>query len=598
MKSNPMRGSRKPWARPVVAGLLMTVSLGAQDTARNLEKTFLDPPDAARPRVLWMWMGSNVSKAGITRDLEALKAAGFGGATMFSLADTTTPWAGVIANGPTPPIIAFSESWWDLVRFAAAEAARLGLDFGIHNCPGYETSGGPWIGPERSMQEVVWSATPIQGPMPFRGTLSKPTVDARSHMPFPVFNPQTGLVEKPEMPARRTFYYDLAVLALPAEGVVSEDKVVDLTSRMGANGGLAWDAPAGAWVIYRFGATTNGSLLQPAQWEAIGLECDKMSVEAVSFHLDHVLGAIRRHLGPLVGKGMTHLHFDSYEAGPANWTPRMPEEFRARKGYDLVPWLPVLAGRAIGSDARTAAFKADLDRTIQELYRDVYFATAARKIRRAGLDFMCEPYGGPWLIEEVVPLVDRVMTEFWTTGGVFNPYELEVTVRAQRAAGRTLVEAEAFTGGPEFSRWRETPAWLKPIGDAAFAAGVNRMSLHRFVHQPWDEGRRPGAAMGQWGTHFDRTQTWWVPGAAWVRYLQRCQAMLQAGRPVEAPEDFVPGTVEGVLDLKAAHRIDGDADVYFVANVARTGGAALCEFGVTGKRPELWDPVWGTIRDL
>jgi len=590
---------RRAAATPFRVALALCALLAPQLRAQDLEKSFLEPPDSARPRVLWMWMGSNISKDGITRDLEALKAAGFGGTTMFSLADTTTPWAGVIAKSPTPEIVAFSEPWWALVRHAARESARLGLDFGMFNGPGYESSGGPWITPDLSMQEIVWSEKPVYGPGLFQGALARPAVDPRANMPFPVFNPETGRVEKPEIPSRRTFYNDVAVLALPAEGVVSEDKVINLTSKMGPQGELRWEVPAGTWIVYRFGSTTNGSILQPAQWEAKGLECDKMNPEAVTFHLDHVLGEIRSHLGDLVGKGFTHLHFDSYEAGPTTWTPRMREQFANRRGYNLIPWLPVLAGRTLGSPERTGIFRADFERTIQDLYRDVFFATASKKIHEAGLKFMCEPYGGPWRIDEVVPAVDRVMTEFWTDGGAFTPYELEATVKALRSAGQNIIEAEAFTGKPEFSQWRETPAWLKPIGDAAFCAGVNRMSLHRFVHQSWADRWRPGNAMGQWGTHFDRTQTWWEPGAAWVKYLGRCQFMLQWGQVAETPDDFSVEGVTGGLNLKFIHRRGGgQTDIYFVANIAPSGGQAHCVFGVSGQQPELWDPVWGTIRPL
>src|ERR1700675_626118 len=64
----------------------------------DLEADFISPPNSARPYVLWMWMGCNISKEGITRDLEAMHTAGIGGATIFSLADTLTPWSGVIHN--------------------------------------------------------------------------------------------------------------------------------------------------------------------------------------------------------------------------------------------------------------------------------------------------------------------------------------------------------------------------------------------------------------------------------------------------------------------------------------------------------------------
>lgn len=543
-------------------------------------------------------MGSNISREGITRDLEALKEAGYGGTTMFSLADTCTPWAGVIGNSPTPEIVAFTEPWWTLVRHAAAESRRLGLDFGMHNCPGYETSGGPWITPEKSMQQVVWSEKKVHGPMGLHESLPRAEPDLRAVQPFPLFNPTTGLLEKPEIPARRDFYRDIAVLALPAEGAVTIEQVIDLSRRLQPNGQLDWEVPAGEWIVYRFGHTTMGKLLQPGQWNAIGLECDKMSREAVSFHLEHIIGEARRHLGEFLGHGFNYFHFDSYEAGVPGWTPRMREEFQARREYDLVPFLPTLAKRTVGDEAETKKFRADFQQTIRDLYRENYFPVIAQALHDAGLQFMCEPYGGPWTVTEVVPQVDRIMTEFWTNNGRYKPYQLLPTVQAVRAAGRNLIEAEAFTGTPGDSQWTETPAWLKPIGDAAFCDGVNRLCVHRFTHQPFADRFKPGVSMGQWGTHLDRTQTWWEPSKAWVQYLTRCQALLQWGAFVRAENDFSADAVAGDLSLRAIHRQEDGADIYFVANLARQGGSASCSFAVSDRQPELWNPVTGEQRDL
>jgi hypothetical protein len=566
--------------------------------APGLEEVFRDPPKAARPQVLWMWMGSNVNREGITRDLEALQAAGFGGTILFSAADTCTPWAGVIGNSPTPEIIAFSAPWWDLVRQAAAESRRLHLDFGMSNCPGYESSGGPWISPEKSMQQVVWAEQSVRGPSTFQGELPRPKPDLHAVQAFPLFNPTTGRVEKPEIAARREYYRDIVVLALPASGIVAADQVIDLTKRMTTDGNIAWDVPAGEWIIYRFGHTTRGKLVGPGQWEAVGLECDKMSREAVEFHLDHIIGEAQKQLGDLVGNGFDFYHFDSYEAGTPDWTPRMREEFQSRRGYDMTCYLPTFAQRVIGSEDAVKTFRSDFQQTIRDLYRENYFAVIAQKLHAAGLQFMCEPYGGPWTISEVVPSVDRVLTEYWTEGGKFLPYELAPTVAAVRSANGNLIEAEAFTGPPGFSQWSETPAWLKSIGDTAYCEGVNRLCLHRFVHQPLDERYRPGVTMGQWGTHFDRTQTWWGPGKAWVEYLTRCQAVLQWGRFVTGESDFAINDPQGDINVRAVHRRDGDTDVYFVANVNRQAGSASCTFAVNGKQPELWDPVRGTMRIL
>jgi len=191
------------------------------------------------------------------------------------------------------------------------------------------------------------------------------------------------------------------------------------------------------------------------------------------------------------------------------------------------------------------------------------------------------------------------MDWFWTWGGKFNPVEVDVTLAALRKSGQNIVEAEAFTGAPKESQWEENPAWLKSIGDAAFCAGINRLILHRFVQQPWDDKYKPGATMGQWGTHFDRTQTWWEPGKAMVKYWERCQALLQWGKiALPTDDDFKSITTEGKLELRQIHRSAGGTDIYFVANTSRDAGIASCSFKVTGRQPELWDPVTGLMSNL
>lgn len=385
----------------IVSLLIAGAAIAAQPD--DLERAFTNPPESAKPGVLWMWMGCNLSKQGITRDLEALKSAGFNRTTMFSLADVTTPWAGEIGNSPTPQIISWTEPWWELVRHAALESKRLGMDFGMFNGPSYESSGGPWITPEYSMQEVCFSQTPVAGTGKASLTLPRPTVDPRAVQAFPVYNPNTGLVEKPEIPARKTYYKDIAVLAMPADGVVSEDKVIDLTGKMGPDGKLDWDAPAGNWTVYRFGHTTMGTLIQPAQWKATGFECDKMSPEAVTFHMNHVIGEIQKHIGDLIGTGFTHVHFDSYEAGTPGWTPNMREEFSKRRGYDMTPFLATFAGRTIGSEQESGKFRGDFNDTILDLYNEVYFTTIQKMLHEAKLQFLCEPYGGPWRQEQIMP---------------------------------------------------------------------------------------------------------------------------------------------------------------------------------------------------
>lgn len=584
--------------------LLLTFSLSlclslsiASAIPSDPEQAFRNPPEDAKPGVWWHWMGCNVSREGITRDLEAFKESGISSATIFGMADVCTPWAGHIENSPNDGLLAFTDPWWKLVRHAAEEGKRLGVDVGIHNCPGYTSTGGPWIKPELAMQQIFSSRTDVEGGKPFFDVLPKPGIEPRGDMLFPMINKETGALEKPIIEGRKAYWRDIAVLAVPAEGVISKDIVIDLTQQMDASGKLRWTPPAGGkWAVYRFGHTTMGALTQPNQWEIMGLECDKMSEEAVTYHLNHVIGAMKKNLGPLLGVGLQHMLLDSYEAGTPSWTPLMPQEFRQRRGYAIREFLPVFAGRVVGSDADTAKFRADFDRTIADLYRDKLFATMERLLRAESLRFVCEPYGGPFHTGEVAPHVHRVMTEFWASNR-FNTTVQNGIRNAGEGKTHNILEAEAFTGAPAQCSWTESPGWLKTVGDGAYLAGINRFILHTNPHQPWDDRFKPGITMGQWGTHFGRTQTWWEPGKAWLAYLARCQALLQWGERVpESAAWFSP--VDGNAAPRSVHRREGSSHLFFIAVPAGEQGKALASFRVGNMVPELWDPVTGKMRDL
>ena len=566
----------------------------------SADKVFLAPPASARPHVMWMWMGSNITPSGITHDLEKLHDAGFGGALMFSLADTTTPWPRDITGAPTPEVVAFTPPWWERVRHAALESRRLGLEFGMGNCPGYSTSGGPWITPEHAMQMVVWSETRVSGGTTFSGPLPRPTPDLVGIQPFPVWNPKNGKLERPEHPERLSFFRDIAVIAVPADGDIALDKVIELTDRHTPEKDFRWEAPPGDWIVYRFGHTIMGTIMQPPQYAATGFECDKLSRTAVEIHLDHIVSEAQKYVGDLIGTGFHYYHFDSYEASMPRWTPLMREEFRARRGYDLAPFLPTLAKRVVESPARTAAYEADFKRTVADLFRANYFPVIREKLNAAGIRFSSEPYGGPWEIPEITPHVDNLMAEFWThTDKKRGMGHLPATIRAGTESGFRKISAEAFTSHPGFSQWDETPGSMKIVGDRVFAAGINHFVLHRFAHQPWRDRYKPGVMMGQWGTHFDHTQTWWEPGKAWVAYLTRCQALLQWGKTATSPGSaatFV--VVDGKPEIRSLRRSEEKTDIFFAANLARVTGAATARFPITDRRPELWHPVTGEMRPL
>ena len=627
-----------------------------------LETGFRNPPHQSNPHTWFHLMNGNVTKAGITKDFEALAEIGVGGVQMFD-AGCDIP-AGSLAFNST--------EWFDLLKHAALESKRLGLEICLPNCSGWSSSGGPWVAPSNGMMMVDWTATDVlMGPCTFNGKLKAPEPPAYAPfyrdvavlaVPVPpaelqtfpgkaviapygaatfvadgpviasgieyrfAFSPTWGLYGSLEIETsadgehfekvgiftanpcisgsrdtslrtlvftkplsfralRATFRYksgmkpetltieDLrpcaraALTSLPAkrfamraeeprdtfattlDQVVSSGTTVNLSTQMAADGTLVWKVPEGAWKIFRIGVRANGRRNHPASAHGIGLEVDKFSSTALNNHFDTYIGRLCDVLGPdLVGHadyGLNNILVDSYEVGSQTWTPGFEKIFKARMGYDLTPYLPVLLGYVVDSTAVSERFLEDYRRVIADLFAENYAGALVKKCHERGLLLSLEPYGNsPSDNLQYGREVDIPMAEFWSFAG--NPYQnacgnSKLAASLAHVWGRKFVATESFTAsgsrpgggnnGPGSGGWRTTPFDLKAQCDGAYAAGVNRIIYHRFVHQPWvDVPRIPGMTMGKWGMHFDRTQTWWTEGREWIRYQSRCQWLLQEGR--------------------------------------------------------------------
>jgi len=365
--------------------------------------------------------------------------------------------------------------------------------------------------------------------------------------------------------------YDGA-LCIPHEGVL------DLTGKLAEDGTLDWEVPAGDWTILRLGSTTTGKENHPATAESRGLECDKLSREAVDVLFDGVLAKVMADIGPLAGKGLHQLLVDSYEVGSQNWTPKLPEEFRKRRGYDMAPFLPAMTGRIVDSTEVTERFLWDLRRTIADLYADHYWGYFAELCHKHNLKLATEPYGnGNFDDMQAGGRADIVMTEFWSgSGGDYHGAKQVSSIAHTYGTG--IVGAEAFTADQTNGRWQNHPASIKALGDAEYAAGVNRFIFHRYAHQPWSD-LVPGMTMGPWGMHFERTVTFWNQSAAWLRYLARCQYLLQTGLfhadICYYKGEGAPSSLPGV-SLPAGYNYDGcDTEVLLNRMSVRKGRIVL-----------------------
>lgn len=507
--------------------------------AASLEQDFRSPPRSAGPWAYWIWVNGNTTRQGIRADLEDMRRTGIRGAMLFE---------GSLYL-PAGPVRYGTNAWHEHIQYAIATAAELDIELVMMNGAGWATSGGPWNDVERSMKTIVWSEQRVTGGSTWTGRLPQPptqldyyrdiallavptapeaaassTIKRRS-TPFHQvvhLDEKTGLKSAPALPTPADWNFI-------APGAFSVEQVIDLSGRLAPDGSLTWRPQPGDWKLLRFGYTTSARRNHPAPPEGEGLEVDKFDATALAIHFEHALGRILREAGPQAGRTLVGVLSDSWEAGPQTWTQALPAEFARRRGYALTGYLPALTGRVVGTPGETEAFLSDYRRTLGELYAENYYGALQALSHRHGLKLFSEAYGGVLDEPRALEHVDVPMVEFWNHG-LYKGFDHAPSMA--HLTGNPLVLAEAFTSRPpEWSGWREHPALLKTLGDAAYAAGVTGFVLHSYVHQPRKE-LAPGFTHGRYGTQFGRLNSWWPLAPAWIDYLKRCQFLLRHGRAV------------------------------------------------------------------
>lgn len=703
--------ARSLFSRLIVVGALIALSTSL--AAQTLEERFANPTPSAKPRVWWHWIDGNVTKEGITRDLEWMKRVGIGGFQMF---DGSFGYPAMVDR----PVTFMTPEWKALVRHAASEADRLGLEMTIAAAGGWSETGGPWVRPEQAMKKLVWSETRLVGGRRFTGRLPTPPTNngplqdvpapaafsmgppethvgppdpthyadvrviayrvptGEQHMPearvsasggdpdaallrdgrfdrafalpsagadkeawiqFDFGRPTTirslrialtwptiasptmpngvilasddGVTFRPvaslpkadanafppvlpnytlALPETKARYFRLAVrpnggFAFPGRppaptpefrfteadfspaarpnrfeakaglavlpdyeaaatapispaAAIDLKSVIDLTGRMRPDGTLDWTPPRGEWMVLRFGYSLTGVKNHPGTPAATGFEVDKYSARDVRDYLEKYYDPIAAELKGLTGeRGLQNLLTDSWEAGQANWTPTMIAEFKARRGYDPTPYLPVLADRIVGGAEASDRFLWDFRRTLADLLAEAHYKTIGDFARERGLGYYGEAMGtglpttGDGLQAKRYTTVP--MAEFWQVrpDQPSDPKHVADVREAASAAhvyGQNIVATESFTALPMFPPYSVTPWQLKPIADRFLAQGVNRFAIHTSVHQPIEKA--PGFTLSVFGQHFSRHESWAEMAGPWMTYLARASELLQQGR--------------------------------------------------------------------
>jgi hypothetical protein len=319
---------------------------------------------------------------------------------------------------------------------------------------------------------------------------------------------------------------------LPNGLCIPKDKIINLTNKLTADGKLNWQVPTGNWTIMRIGHTSTGHI-NATGGAGNGLECDKFNPEAARIQFENWFGEAIKHGGPDLAKRVLKIfHIDSWECGSQNWSPVFAAEFKKRRGYDLLPYLPLMAGIPIESAEASEKVLRDVRETIAELLVANFYAPMAKLTHAKGCTFSAESVAPTMVSDGMLhyQYADIPMGEFWFRSPTHDkPNDMLDAISGGHIYGKNIIQAEAFT---ELRlMWDEHPGMLKTMADRNFALGFNRFVFHVNAHNPWLD-RKPGMTLDGIGVHFSRDQTWWKPGKAWFDYIQRCQALLQQGQPV------------------------------------------------------------------
>lgn len=540
----------------------------------DLRAGFANPPQAAKLRCYWWWLNGHTDKATITHDLEQMKAKGFGGVLLVDANGSDQGGNSNVQPGPTFG----SAAWMELYRHALREADRLGLDVALNITSGWNL-GGPDVTPAQASKLLTWSTIDVSGGKHLSLNLAEPPIHNGFYrriavLAYPLRSGAPVTARSPSL-AYRTASAETGfsmppsgwMLSVPNEPVDTPlERVRNITSRMQGDT-LEWDIPAGEWEILRIGYTDSNARVSTSSGAWQGLAIDYLNRDAFDTYWDHTVAPLLQAARPF--HSLKTLATDSWELGGTNWTDNFAVEFKSRRGYDPIPWLPVVTGRIVQSSAASTAFLADLRRTVADLIVSNHYDEFARRAAKAGLGVQAEsggPHGAPLDALETFRRSAVPQSEFWSQ----NPHrskdeERFFTKEAASAVniyGQKFVaqEGETSIGEP----WSESLATdLKPTFDMAITEGMNRLVWHEFTSSPASTGL-PGQEYFA-GTHVNPKVTWWNAGDAFFRYLNRVQFMMQQGVPVDDVLYFYGDNIPAFVRLKAddpAHVLPGyDYDV-------------------------------------
>lgn len=433
--------------------------------------------DEAKPWTFWNWKYGSVSRPGIHADLTGMKNVGMGGIWLMPVREAGERLE--FQDG----VAQLSPEFWKMMDYSFQLADSLDFDMGIHVLPG-----NPLVLSAESMQKVVWTDTIMKGGKKIEG--------------LQMWLPESYKDGKMQSAGSEGGYYqDIAAFAIRFKGktgpawrnatdsaarseAVPMTDVLPLKMEGGmvmgvmVNGILQNKLPKGSWCLLRMGHTSTGQT-HATDGKGMGLEVDRFSPAAVKKLFDSWYAPL---LNRPHGDVVSYLYIDPREWGSQNWGCQFAEEFKVRRGYDLIPYLPVMAGVPLESASRYEQVQNDIRLTIEELVKEKFFQTFTRLAEEQYVEVSCEP----------IPRTDH-------------PDDMFRAVSRAHIYNENPVQAVACTGN--YGARNGTPTLLKSLIDRHLALGINRFIFqHDIVRHPEARG--------------------------FMDYITMCQHYLQQGRPV------------------------------------------------------------------
>ncbi|MFD0535688.1 glycosyl hydrolase [Actinomadura luteofluorescens] len=381
---------------------------------------------------------------------------------------------------------------------------------------------------EAAVQELAYGTAALAGGATHDGPV-----------PEPVAAPEDG-VTKRHLVAVHAVRIDAANTTRKETGL-DPASFTDLTSKA-AGERITWTAPEGGdWLLFSYWRRGSGQRPESGPHSSpdscVVDHFSRAGTRAVTAFWEARL--LTRDVRGLIRRAGATLFEDSIEleTGALNWTPDLPAEFRRRRGYDLMPYLPVIVrlkeNTKFAYDAATTSHvRHDFWQTVSDLFNEFHFAALAKWAHSLGLEYRAQPYGLETDAIHTAAILDVPEGE---SLGFKNLDDYRALAGGRDMGGRTILscEAGAYQGGAYNTTWGR---FLRTMG-GAYAAGLNQTVLHGFSYATAPGAAWPGfAAFTPYNGGVGFSESWGPRQPTWrhvpdvAGYLSRVHLAMQAGK--------------------------------------------------------------------